>query len=198
MKSSEVHTYDIEVQSGPELPFATHNHCMVQFRHNQFMLIGYDKTVGIKRNRYFIYDISSHKWLPEIKGSFLPKSGTGKQHCAAFKTEGKTKIFLSGYAYVSSFYDVSTGLWSPGPKLPVERSGYVVVANPEGDGILMLGGYKSGKQSNEVWQMKCATKTLANQETKTDCKWTRQPFKLPTARSSFTAFYVPEKSMSCE
>ena len=63
------------------------------------MLAGYDKTKGVRRNRYFIYDLSRQQWLTEFRGGYLPKGGTTKQHCAAFKTGGKTKIFLSGYAY---------------------------------------------------------------------------------------------------
>ena len=78
------------------------------------MLIGYDKTKGIRKNRYFIFDLSRQQWLPELRGSYLPKGGTDKQHCAVFKTGGKIKIFLSGYAYNTNLYDVSSKRWEPG------------------------------------------------------------------------------------
>ena len=78
------------------------------------MLAGYDKTKGVRRNRYFIYDLSRQQWLPEFRGGYLPKGGTTKQHCAAFKTGGKTKIFLSGYAYNTNIYDVSSKKWERG------------------------------------------------------------------------------------
>jgi len=191
LKSSEVHTFDTETKVGPDLPFATSDQCMIQFRYNQFMLIGYDKAVI--NNRYFIYDLSRQQWLPELRGSYLPKGGTTKQHCAAFKTGGRTKIFLSGYAYNTNLYDVSSKKWERGPRLPVERSSYTMVANPAGDGILMLGGFQNGSYSKEVFQMKCQ-----NDGIKTSCHWTRFPNDLPTVRSGFTAFYVPEKAMSCD
>ena len=85
------------------------------------MLIGYDKAVI--NNRYFIYDLSRQQWLPELKGSYLPKGGTTKQHCAAFKTGGKTKIFLSGYAYNTNLYDVSSKKWERGEFVIPQKSG---------------------------------------------------------------------------
>ena len=36
LKSSEVHTFDTEAKVGPDLPFATSDHCMVQFRLGSF------------------------------------------------------------------------------------------------------------------------------------------------------------------
>ena len=78
------------------------------------MLIGYDKAKGVRNNRYFIYDLSRQQWLPELRGSYLPKGGTTKQHCAAFMIDGKTKIFLSGYAYNTNLYDVSSKKWEKG------------------------------------------------------------------------------------
>ena len=78
------------------------------------MLIGYDKTKGIKKNRYFIFDLSRQQWLPELRGSYMPKGGSNKQHCATFKTDGKTKVFLSGYAYNTNLYDVSSKKWESG------------------------------------------------------------------------------------
>ena len=59
------------------------------------MLIGYDKNKGIRKNRYFIFDLSRQQWLPELRGSYMPKGGTTKQHCAVFKTGGKIKIHSS-------------------------------------------------------------------------------------------------------
>ena len=78
------------------------------------MLIGYDKTKGIRNNRYFIFDLSRQQWLPELGGSYMPKGGSNKQHCATFKTDGKTKVFLSGYAYQTNLYDVSSKKWEAG------------------------------------------------------------------------------------
>ena len=78
------------------------------------MLVGYDKAKGVRRNRYFIYNLSRQQWLPEFIGGYLPKGGTTKQHCAAFKTGEKTKIFLSGYAYNTNIYDVSSKKWERG------------------------------------------------------------------------------------
>lgn len=80
-----------------------------------------------------------------------------------------------------------------GPRLPVERSSYTMVANPAGDGILMLGGFQNSNYSKEVYQMKCQKDGI-----KTSCHWTRFPNDLPTVRSGFTAFYVPEKAMQCD
>ena len=68
-----------------------------------------------------------------------------------------------------------------------------MVANPAGDGILMLGGFQNSAYSKEVFQMKCQ-----NDGIKTSCHWTRFPNDLPTVRSGFTAFYVPEKAMQCD
>ena len=90
------------------------------------MLIGYDKTLGIRKNRQFIYDLSRQQWsfdatfdgyTPEYK----PKGGSTKQHCAAFKTGGRTKIFLSGYAYNTNLYDVSSKKWERG-KLVISKN----------------------------------------------------------------------------
>ena len=76
-----------------------------------------------------------------------------------------------------------------GPKLPVEKSSYQIVTSPMGDGVLMLGGFEDGTYSKEIWQLKCHNDVA--------CNWARTPYELPTERSGFTAFYVPEKSMSC-
>ena len=112
LNSSEVHTIENGPKLGPKLPFATSDHCMVQFKQNQFMLIGFDRN--LRKNRYFIYDLSTHNWQPEIRGTFLPQGGTTQQYCTAFKTGGKTKIFLSGYAFNSYLYDVSSKTWQQG------------------------------------------------------------------------------------
>ena len=77
--------------------------------------------------------------------------------------------------------------------MPVERSSYTMVANPAGDGILMLGGFQNGNYSKEVFQMKCQKDGI-----KTKCNWSRFPYELPTVRSGFTAFYVPEKDYMCD
>ena len=112
LDSTEVHTIENAPKLGPNLPFATSDHCMVQFKSTKFMLIGFDRN--LRKNRYFIYDLSTHKWQPEIQGSFLPQGGTTQQYCTAFKTEGRTKIFLSGYAFNSYIYDVSSNKWTQG------------------------------------------------------------------------------------
>ena len=36
LKSSEIHTFDTDAKVGPDLPFATSDHCMVQFRLGSF------------------------------------------------------------------------------------------------------------------------------------------------------------------
>ena len=77
--------------------------------------------------------------------------------------------------------------------MPVDLSSYIMVANPAGDGILMLGGFQNGSYSKEVFQMKCQ-----NDGIKTSCHWTRFPNDLPTVRSGFAAFYVPEKDYMCD
>ena len=116
LDTTEVHTFESAPKVGKKMPFSTSDHCMVQFKYNQFMLIGYDKTM--RRNRYFIYDLSTDQWQPELRESIngkLPKGGTTQQFCTAFKTSGgKTKIFLSGYAFNSYLYDVSTKKWTKG------------------------------------------------------------------------------------
>ena len=45
LKSSEVHALDTEAKVGPDLPFATSDHCMVQFRLGSFEIfwsVGHD------------------------------------------------------------------------------------------------------------------------------------------------------------
>jgi hypothetical protein len=39
LKSSEVHTFDTEAKVGPDLPFATSDQCMVQFRLGSFKIL---------------------------------------------------------------------------------------------------------------------------------------------------------------
>ena len=80
-----------------------------------------------------------------------------------------------------------------GPKLPRERSSYQIVTNPTGDGVLMLGGFEDGTFSNEIWQMKCS----GHVKWKCRCSWSRPPYQLPTERSGFLAFYVPEDQTKC-
>ena len=39
LKSSEVHTFDTETKVGPDLPFATSDQCMIQFRLGSFKIL---------------------------------------------------------------------------------------------------------------------------------------------------------------
>merc|ERR1712079_736314 len=57
LDSTEVHTIENAPKLGPNLPFATSDHCMVQFKSTRFMLIGFDRN--LRKNRYFIYDLST-------------------------------------------------------------------------------------------------------------------------------------------
>ena len=101
------------------------------------MLIGYDKTKGVRNNRYFIFDLSRQQWLPELRGSYMPKGGSNKQHCATFKTGGKTKVFLSGYAYQTNLYDVSSKKWEAGefviPKILAWKNSKTVMLWPSAE-----------------------------------------------------------------
>ena len=92
------------------------------------------------------------------------------------------------------FLNLMNAVFNLGPKLPVEKSSYQIVTNPMGDGVFMLGGFEDGTYSKEIWQLKCHNQVCSS---KPDFFWTRTPYELPTERSGFTAFYVPEKSMSC-
>ena len=79
-----------------------------------------------------------------------------------------------------------------GPDLPGHRTGYDMVVNPTGDGVLMLGGVNSMVFSKEIWQMTCTTTKL-----EIKCKWAKTPYELPTPRAGHAAFYVPPEKMSC-
>ena len=108
----EVLSFKDPPKRGPTMPFRTVDHCMVQFNQRQFLLIGFDQTQN--KNRYFIYDLTKQQWLPEIHPTYKPRAGSTRQYCVAFKAGGRTKIFLSGYAYRTNIFDVSTQQWSRG------------------------------------------------------------------------------------
>ena len=49
LNSTEIHAFQEVPKIGPELPFPTSDHCLVQIDINQFMLIGFDNVA--KENR---------------------------------------------------------------------------------------------------------------------------------------------------
>ena len=87
---------------------------MVQFDEQYFMLIGHDRTS--RRNRFRIFDLVAKKWQPEGQDGKFPKGGTIRNQlfCDAFKANGKTTIFLSGYGYNTFLYDVASRKWTVG------------------------------------------------------------------------------------
>ena len=76
-----------------------------------------------------------------------------------------------------------------GPRLPRDVSQYQIIVNPMGDGILMLGGKETFKNAlDEINELKCNPR----------CKWNKNyGHKLPSTRSAFIAFYVPNKNLPC-
>ena len=111
LNSTEIHSVESEPKLGPELPFATSDHCFTQIDTDKFMLIGYDRNV--EKNRYFIYDISTNQWQPELEDGPKGVEWT-QQYCQAFKIAGKMKVFRSGYAYHSYIFDVTSKKWDRG------------------------------------------------------------------------------------
>jgi hypothetical protein len=56
-----------------------------------------------------------------------------------------------------------------------------------GDGILILGGKKTFEGLlDEINELKC---------TNTQCRWNLKEQKLPSPRTGFIAFYVPNKNL---
>lgn len=187
LNSTEIHAFQEKPKIGPELPFPTSDHCLVQIGLDEFMLIGFDKSAN--ENRYFIYDLSTEKWNEELEDG--PRSGSlySQQYCKAFKVGEKVKVFRSGYAYKSYIFDVSSKKWENGPDLPEKKVSYEIVINPTGDGILMIGGYAGGNYSRNIWEMKC--------DQTENCDWNMAPYKFQFGRASHTAFYVPENLANC-
>ena len=112
LNSTEIHAFQEKPKIGPEMPFPTSDHCLVQIGSDEFMLVGFDKSAN--ENRYFIYDLSTEKWNEELEDG--PRSGSwySQQYCKAFKVGEKVKVFRSGYAYKSFIFDVSSKKWENG------------------------------------------------------------------------------------
>ena len=112
LNSTEIHAFQEKPKIGPEMPFPTSDHCLVQIGSDEFMLVGFDKSAN--ENRYFIYDLSTEKWNEELEDG--PRSGSwySQQYCKAFKVGEKVKVFRSGYAYKSYIFDVSSKKWENG------------------------------------------------------------------------------------
>ena len=78
-----------------------------------------------------------------------------------------------------------------GPRLPRDVSQYQIIVNPMGDGILMLGGKETFKNAlDEINELKCPNGY-------TQCRWNLKRQKLPSPRTGFIAFYVPNKNLPC-
>ena len=75
--------------------------------------------------------------------------------------------------------------------MPDSISSYQIVVTPNGQGIFLLGGYKTGRYLQKIYEMTCATK--ANGLLR--CGWNLTSMTLPDARASFLAFYLPEETV---
>ena len=80
-----------------------------------------------------------------------------------------------------------------GPALPEALFGDVVVTNPKGDGVLVVGGNGSagpGGHRTNIYELICTSDG--------QCKWDQLPQKLQVGRSDHVAMLVPDDSVACK
>ena len=80
-----------------------------------------------------------------------------------------------------------------GPALPQALFGNVVVTNPEGDGVLVVGGNGSagpGGHRDTLYELICTSDG--------QCQWVELPQKLQVARSDHIAMLVPDDAVACK
>lgn len=77
-----------------------------------------------------------------------------------------------------------------GPPLPLSLIGAQMLTNPEGDGVLVLGGKEeSNAKTDKIFKLTCS---LDGQ-----CVWTRLDKNLQVARSAFVAMWIPDVLVNC-
>jgi hypothetical protein len=97
-------------KTGPELPFATKEHCLVQITEDKVLYVGAPSRYS--NAEYYIYNIQSQTWSNKLTG---PEGSGYRQSCASFySNDGKPKVLLAGFAYGTQIYDVLQETWTEG------------------------------------------------------------------------------------
>jgi hypothetical protein len=82
---------------------------------------------------------------------------------------------------VGNFYLIA------GPKLPKKLSGASLVPSPDGQGVILIGGYSATDQSS-MYKLICD---------QLGCKWSKMEQQLQIARDRAVAMLIPNHLTNC-
>ena len=75
-----------------------------------------------------------------------------------------------------------------GPEMPEERWVSQMVQSPDGQGVMVIGGYNA----TEVYEFRCSGMSFL-----TDCKWTKTNSTMPMVKFGFLAMMIPDEITNC-
>ena len=172
---------------GPNMPLGVFDHCTVHIGMNKTLVIGGKTELGVADPRAWSYDWTRDSWTELGDIMQTPREG----HACASNSDGSKVVIAGGNSAgipndSVDILDTATGMFVPGPRLPVAITDGTLLLQEDGT-FLYVGGYGSTiSYSKFMFELNLTANT-----------WKQRSDTLAAERTRFIGAMIPVSVVNC-
>ena len=190
LKTVEVFNHDSKIfSSKPDLPVTFTAGCAVKFKENFWILGGKQDGSALSKQTWKSKHLENWMSGPNLKQNRCDhKCGVISNHNLLFVIGGSTRFRNSKVEVLSA----TETEFEFGLDLPHELSGMSVVSHPNGNSLVVSGGFDSRwVDQSKIWRLDCFS-TNPN-----GCQWHQYKQKMELPRHSHLSFFIKSSEFNC-